>query len=547
MGSGLAGPIPASSRVNGPPSRRRRALLAVAAAVSLASCGTTVPLNSRQANGPGGGLPGAVHESASQGLPGGAPASGSPSQGGASGQTAGASGSSTAPGGGPLAAPGSQTVSGGGPTAGRADVQGASATAGSLIPPSGRGWDRQYIYVGVTTNQDLQGTAQTVGIKSLDSGNQKGDAEAMIAALNAEGGLFGRKLKGVYLDIQTANDPNSSAQAACAFMSQDNKVVAVINGALENDTEDFRTCMAKAGIPVLALGGQPLDDQEFERAHGLYTQIIEPSWNRLAPVLASSLVQQGYFNGWDTALGAPGSAPVKVGLLSEDSPQGHRVDGLVASALARVGHPVTESYFYSSGGSALSPDGAAALQAAVYRFRADGITHVISTDQFIFLFMENAESQHYRPRYGISSGNAPTVVVASTVPLQQLVGSVGFGYSPNLDVDSAHDPNLPAANACRSIMVKAGLNYSGRRFADGYSLGYCDAFELLASAFRDGGGLGAAQISAGLARAGSSFAPGSTFESALSANNHAVPGGGHDLRWDTGCTCYEYAGPLRPF
>jgi hypothetical protein len=230
-------------------------------------------------------------------------------------------------------APGSQP--------GPAAIAGGDANA---IPAKGWGWNEKYIYVGVTTNQDVQKAAQTIGISSLDSGDQKADAEAMIHEINRQGGLFGRKVKGIYLDVQTANDPNNSAEAACAYMTQDHKIVALVNGALENDTAGFRACMAKAGIPVLALGGQPLDDKEIALARGVYSAVVEPTWNRFAPALVRSLVEQNYFSAWNTTAGAAGgAAPVKVGLLAEDSPQAHRVAALVADALKAAGHPAFET------------------------------------------------------------------------------------------------------------------------------------------------------------------------------------------------------------
>lgn len=416
------------------------------------------------------------------------------------------------------------------------------------VPLTGRGWTKDVVYVGVTTNQDVSTAANAVGVASLDSGDQKAEAEAAIAALNARGGLFGRRLVGIYLDIPTTQDSNTSAQAACSSFTQDNTVVAVVNGALENDNDNFRTCMAKAGVPVLALGGQPFDDKVFSDAKGYYGNVIAPSWNRLAPALVSALTDDGWFSGWDTNLGAPGTAAVKVGLLAQDNPRGRRVAALITRALAAKGHAPASTVYYASEGTSLQSEGLTALQSAVTRFRSDGVTHVISADQFLVFFQSAAESQRYRPRYGVNSLNAPSTLMASTAPAAQMAGASGLGYVPSLDVDAAQEPPMGEATAfCRAAMRRAGLNYSGKRFADGYSLAYCDALRLVVEAATAGGGLTGPQVLDGIERLGRSFSPASTFRSGLGRGARSLPGAGRVLRWTTGCGCFAYSGGLRTF
>jgi hypothetical protein len=285
-------------------------------------------------------------------------------------------------------------------------------------------------------------------------------------------------------------------------------------------------------VPVLSLGDTPLDDKGFADAHGFYDSVIVPSWNRLAPVLTQRLAAQGWFSSWDNVNGRPGTAPVKIGLISLDTPIGHRISDVVAQALKAGGHPLSETFFYVNQGD---------LQAAVLHFRSDGITHVIDTDQFLFEFMEQAESQRYRPRYGVVTQNAPYELLQGVVPAKQLVGALGVGFDPGLDVAASQDPHkTPGAAGCRSIMRHAGINYSGRRFADAYALGFCDAFDLLAQAAATAGGVASAQIVNGLAAVGPAYPPASTFSSGLSVNDHSVPGSVYDLRWDGTRGAFRY-------
>ena len=448
--------------------------------------------------------------------------------------SAGPSSRSAQPKAGAKGAPRASTPTGEGPTASTERAPVATRVPGTAItiPRTGRGWDAKNVYVGVTTNQDIQGFADALGVDSLDSGDQRKDAEAMIADINARGGVFGRKVHGIYLDIKSANSRESSGQAACAHFTEDHQVVAVVSGALQNDTEAFRTCMAKHEVPVIAMGAQPFDDRVFTATKGFYHHLF-PMWNRLAPVLVDRLVAQKYFTKWDATSGRPGSAPVKVGLLAVDSPIGHRVAALVDRELARVGHKATTTFYYTD---------VSTLDAAVLRFRSDGITHVISTDQFLFVFATGADSQAYRPRYGITTANAPYVLLQTSVPARQLVGSVGVGALPALDVDAQRDPGkaVPGASRCRSILAKAGLSYGNKRFATAYGYGFCDAFDLLANAFAKRG-LAGAQVRDGLATTGTTLRPASTFRSGLDASNRFIPGAVADLRWDASRSCFRYA------
>jgi hypothetical protein len=498
----------------------RPAVAVATAALGLAACGSTVQQSSQvqgTATGVDGGL-GAVTPTT-------APTAAPVGTGGTGGGTGWLPGHVL-----PSATAGSATA---GP--------GAVAGAAAAVPVSGRGWDRTTVSVGIITNSDIQQVATTLGVSSLDSGDQKADAEAMIAALNARGGLFGRKVKGYYYDVHTTDDRENAAQRSCTFFTQDHPVIAVISGAVENDTDNFRACMARAHTMVLAGGAQPFDDKVFSSLQGEYYLLPYPSWNDLAPTLADRLAAQGYFSGWNTTTGAAATTAAKVGVLALDTPILRRVADALSRELTRVGHKPYESYFYSDQASA---------QAAVLRFRADGITHVISTDQFLFLFMNNADSQGYRPRYGISTPNAPGLLLQGTVPANQLVGAMGVGFMPDLDVDEHNDPRTlpPAQASCLALMAKHGVSYPPeKRFARAYEKLFCDAFTLLAAATVRGGGLGPDQVRLGVAAAGASLRSSFTFASILGNGVYAEPGAVLDLAWGAACGCFRYSGTLHGF
>ena len=93
--------------------------------------------------------------------------------------SAGPSSRSAQPKAGAKGAPRASTPTGEGPTASTERAPVATRLPGTAItiPRTGRGWDAKNVYVGVTTNQDIQGFADALGVDSLDSGDQRKDAE----------------------------------------------------------------------------------------------------------------------------------------------------------------------------------------------------------------------------------------------------------------------------------------------------------------------------------------------------------------------------------
>ncbi|MCU1600087.1 MAG: hypothetical protein JWO22_796 [Frankiales bacterium] len=514
----------------------RRLAAAVVVCTLVTACGSTVQTTSTgsAANGADG-LGGATEASGT--------GDGSNSGAGDAGTATGGAGTTGAG-----STGGSASSSTGGGAASTTGTGGATGPIGpaSAIPVTGPGWDAKTVTIGMTTQQDVQKVATSLGINSVDSGDQKGDAEAVIAGINAKGGLFGRKVKGLYFDVSTTGNADNQGQAACSFFTQDNHVIAVYAAALVADTPGFRACMSKAKVPVLAGGGQAFDDRVFAELGGYYDLMPFPSWTRFAPHFADRLVAQKYFDGWNTALGAPASgptaAPTKVGFLCPDTPIGRRVGALVRRQLTRVGHaPVDETYYSTSN---------ADVSGYVLKFKSDGISHVIMCDLGLFVFAEQAETQHYRPRYGVSTFNTPILFLQGVVPDAQLAGALGSGFDPTLDVDDAHDPGnaaLPAAAACRATAAQHGVSYGPqRRFARGVLYDTCDILGLIVAAAGSVNGLDGPSIKRGIGLEGIGLRSGVTFASGLSPTVHAMPAATRDLGWVSSCSCFQYRGPTRP-
>jgi hypothetical protein len=300
--------------------------------------------------------------------------------------------------------------------------------------------------------------------------------------------------------------------------------------------------MANAKVPVLAGGGQAFDDKVFNDLKGWYHLMPFPSWSRFAPAFVDRLVGQSYFSSWNTTTGKPGVAPSKVGFLCPDTPTGHRVGALIRQQLTRVGHtPSAETYYSTSN---------ADVTGYVLRFKTDGITHVLMCDLGLFVFAEQAETQRYRPRYGVSTFNTPVLFLQGVVPDAQLSGAVGSGFDPTLDVDDARDAGagaFPAAARCRALAAKHGVSYAAdRRFARGVLYDTCDIIGLIIASAKRVNALDGTSIKLGIGLEGTTLQSAVTFASGLSSTVHAMPAATRDIFFEDGCRCFQYRGVTRP-
>jgi hypothetical protein len=512
------------------------------AAVVLTACGTTVPLSERKFVMNGGTSSAGVNN----GL------------GDASGQLAGngdaGTGSSTSDdggstgvtGGGGAATAGNSSSAGvksTGPTPGHSTATGhttkPTSTGYDAIPKTGRGWDAKNVYIGVTTVNDIGTVATALGLKNANPGNQVKDGNTMVAELNRQGGIFGRKVVMVANNVSTAsmlvNAQQDGAQA-CTHFTQDRPVVAVWNTLTPLDTPTFRNCFAQAKIPLIGGSIAPTDTGALNALHGYAVSLISPSFTDLAPTLIARLKANGYFTGWNTTTGAPSKAPVKIGIVAKNDPTGARAAAILSGALARAGYPPSAQFNYAVSASGTSSN----LSSAVLQFRSRGITHVFSTDNGYGQFLQQAQSQHYYPRSAITTFDTPALL-RTNVSKKILIGAMGLGTDPAIDVDFAQDPGYvtPAEKTCLQEQQKS-QSYKGLRFAEAIALEYCDAFRLIKAAALAGGGLTGPEMVAGLQLAGPDFVPAITFTSGLHRNDFALPGSGRDLAFQAKCGCFVY-------
>jgi hypothetical protein len=503
--------------------------LLLAAALLAAGCGTTVPLAAQQSVGT---------ETGGLGTP----------QVGATAAPGTTTGSAAVGGGGAVAGPG--TVTGGGTTGA---VAGSSGTSGgqpavgggttggvrSAVPATGPGWTAKEVFIGVVTQKDTQRAFAAFGVDSVDPGNTEEQARAAANAINAGGGILGRRVVLKFKDIaiiETNQNGDTVGQSVCSYFTQDIKVIAVWNISTQLDqSPTMRNCLAKAGTAFFSTAARAIDDGLMASLAPSYYHAFGVSWTRLAPAFVSRLKAQGYFTGWDTTLRRPNTAKPVVGVLVEDEPQGKRTADALQRALAAAGLGRTFVYSYGR-----PEDG---QQDSMAYFKGNGVTHVIVTDVELSAFQQAAASQQYSPRYGITTYNAPypNLEGSGLTPPGANDGAMGVGWAPALDVSAANEKQSPPGWArCSKAMTKQQQSFGGKRLAQAWASMMCDSLFLMDAGAEAGGGFTVAAMRAGVVAVGPRFASAFSYGTSLGSATPYVAGVVRDLQWVSDCSCMRY-------
>ncbi|MCU1602219.1 MAG: hypothetical protein JWO22_2928 [Frankiales bacterium] len=510
----------------------RRALAAIALVALTGACGSTVQVKDEATvgvdqSGLGSATGGGAAGTTTAGLDGGATGLGSTGGDSTSGATGGGSSSTGAS---------STGSSDGSSTTGT----GAIPVAGDgTIPTSGPGWDAKHVYIGVTTQKDVNTAAQAAGANGLDAGDQEAEVRAVAAYINAQGGLFHRQVVPVFKDeatVATQQNPDNAGAQTCSYFTSDKKVIALFNPVTLMDVDSFRACMAQHKVPLFSASVAAVSQQIAHKYAPYFYQSVAPTWDALAPALIKGLAAQGYFSSaWNTssATSVPGKATI--GIITDNTPGGVQTGAILKRALESAGHPVKSVFEYDAHNNGT-------LSSAVLQFRGNGIDHVLSTDSALVAFQLQAASQSYRPRYGISSINAPITFLQTNGGASQNAGDVGVGWAPSLDVDDADDPGVTGSGqrTCNDIMAKAHQNLTGKRLGRAVAYAFCDGLLLIAKGAAAGGGLTGAQIYNGMLKVAPTFSSAFSFAPGLAANRLFIPGGVRPLTFNSGCSCFRY-------
>ncbi|MDX6199690.1 MAG: hypothetical protein QOJ79_2841 [Actinomycetota bacterium] len=522
-------------------------VVALGLALALSACGSTVQ---QQGTGAAGQAEDAL--------------SGADGLGGAAAPNGGTTGAAT----GGLTAPGTGSTGGSslGTTATGGGATGAAGTAGAVASGTGEsttsdgtvlgpGVTATTIAVGLPYTTNAQAAGDALGVVA-GGGDQRAQWNVIIDDLNKHAhGILGRKIVPVYhaTDATSSDTYDAQEQAACSDYFEDHKVFAVLNGSVNGV---LRACAEKAHAVNIYEDLSDASAPTF-RAFPHYVEVGNLRLDRMAANWPALLAAQSYFTKWDTSTGAPGVAPVKVGVLALEEPASrYAIDHALKPALAAAGYgnpdvvTVQSPKSTQDSGSTIS-----AIQAAVLKFRSDGVTHFLPLDigaGLALYFGLNAGNQNYYPRYGLTtSDGVQTLIDQASFPKAQLNGAVGYGWYPLIDLSVSRNPdNGPYSNAsrrtCLKLMSDAGQNLS-TAVEKRSAVFECDEMHFLKAALEWGGpSVTQASFLAGVAKVGTTFAAGNTFSTVFGSSLHDGVSSARLFAYDTKCGCFNYTSGVRP-
>ncbi|MFN2521920.1 MAG: hypothetical protein ABR614_01200 [Mycobacteriales bacterium] len=529
-------------------SRRRGLGLLLAGALATTACGSTVqssggPVAGGGAVSAGGGaavgdglggpaLPGAPGSADSATGPIGAVGAGSAGAAGGSALTGSGSGATDfgSTSGSAGAAPGAPGAAG----------SGAGPTSGGFV--NGPGVTDTTIALGITICTDCDSINASFGAGGGDDEVDVRDYyKAAFDEISSRGGVLGRKLVPVYYEYSASRTYDEIEQGACEYFTKDHKVAVIfLRGELSYE------CAKKAGIVVVGFGDA---GPVFDR----YPNLFDPTGTRLERLGAATvkgMVQMAWQKPepkWPTG---------KIGLITwEDNGYKYAIEKGWLPALKASGLKAEDvKYVAVPQGVKAAGDASAAVSSAVLSFRDQGIDHVFIADGpagifsgggLTLLFLNNAKSQRYYPRYGFNSNNAPG---NSIFPADQQSGMLAID---NFDGNRVNDEGIalnPQRERCYAIMKKRGLPAEDEQSSGGaarvacYYAGFTEAVFSRATA-----GTTLPSVLAAADSLGTSYRAPSSFGNRLERGRHDGATFFRNERYDDACSCMKYTSkPYEP-
>ena len=485
--------------------RRRRLLLTLPLLAVVAACGSTAQVSSTRSTGDGlGALPGTPDA--------------------------------------PLVVPDTQQSreAGAAPSDGTpvadAPTRGAAVGQGQPVLPSA-GPDRSPIEIGVLGVGDASAFVSSFGFSSSSGPTGQQMVRALVSWFDAHGGIAGKQIKLVEYDADpSATSYETEMSAACATFTQDHHVAVVMSNTGYQMSDNYETCLTKAGVPDLNNGVGGLDDATLAR----HPQLFLTSASSVDASLTAEL--RGLTaNGFLTSKS-------RIGVLVEGCPfDVAAYDRTLAPLAKRLGLDVQRRDFDCVLGAGTMPQAIGQISAAVLPFAAAGVDRVLFVSNYqgagAVFFEKQAASQGYKPWYGLTSysGAGPSAAEIGEDAQKRIKG---VGWSPDLD-NGQRPAATGARRRCWTVMASAHLTLSGTSFITADQL--CGAFFALEAALqRTQGHADARSLVAGLETTSASpVVLGGSL--ALTSLRHDAGSLFAPFGHSVACGCFIYTGkPFRP-
>jgi hypothetical protein len=424
---------------------------------------------------------------------------------------------------------------------------GGAASSGAVGP----GVTNDAINVGLAYAVNAGAANAALGASGISQGDAKTEYQIVIDDINAHGGVAGRKIVPIFHEVDGASTATTAAiaQQACDDWTQDHHVFVIFSAG--DDT--IEQCAHNRGALLISGDLTGADAATFRR-FPYYVELSSMNLDRVATTEIAGINAQGYFSGWNAATGGATPTPAKVGILTFDDPAfAHATDQSMVPALKALGFaPDPADIVRVQTVQRTSDTGpiAAAVSSAVLKFRSDNVSHVLIFDErglLSLLFMQNADSQRYFPRYGLNTQNGPQALAdGAGLPKRQLIGSKGIGWLPSLDITPSQNTlNGPYSNdarrKCINLMTSKGISFADAN-AESIAMGICNEFWFFRDAMKlSGNVMNRIGFMDGVAKVGTSFQSNSVFATKFTASQHDGVSAVRYYVYDPGCTCMKYA------
>lgn len=493
----------------------RTAAAVALASVVLTACGSTVQVQSTGAPAQVGlGQDGLSQDGLSAD-----PTTSTGTDGLAAGGPAGTGGTSqgtvgTAPGGSGIAGPTSS---------------GSSSASGGAAPAPAAASGKDVVRIGVITQPQLEGAAQTLGLDGVSTGDTKKQVDAVVTWIHANGGLAGRRIEVLEHAVDLSEGSSDAIQnTACVAMAEDLKVQYVVT--VLSGLRTLISCLAKSGIGVLADNAGVNDEFRAQFANSLASP-SEAAPGRLMRLLVDHLVERRWLTPTST-----------IGLMARDNPDGRAaVEKHLKPALRKHGlEEVITEYVDDTKGDG----GSNQSNSAVLRFRSAGVDRFIPAFYSPLYFMLAAERQGYRPYYSLSSNDGPGALIEGLAPANQLEGSAGMGWQPYLDIGKGKKPGPISTREtlCFELMAKAGQQASST-LVKGFQVQVCDLLFYLKDISEKRPDMPRDLLTSGRVALGSTYVSPATYRVDVSRRTDGMAGF-RPLAYLEDCECFQYVGPV---
>ncbi len=415
-----------------------------------------------------------------------------------------------------------------------------STSPGATTTPTGT----QPTHAPVETGPITVGFLTTATSNASSSGASLGNTvtetsvdQALVNAIDKQGGLDGRQLKVVFAHTDTGSSNwDNDFQAACETFTQDHHVDVVL-GYEFNYEPDFESCLAKQGIPHLTDGFNVPGTAELAQ-YPLFWSLDVPTIGQRSIAKFQGAINTGFLTSKD-----------KLGILLDDCP-GTQTAWKAQVLPFLLSHHIdvasTFSTACSTGNNAAVTSAIGSLTNGLLKFRSEGVDRIsfvaVSEAPVLYLASTAANAQGYRPGWIVSS-LGQLAIIGGESPMPEMQNTHGYGWLPSQDVPPAYAPKENAAqHRCLSLLHSQKVD--PRSAADyGYAYNACEAVFVYEAALKaDGGNSDGQAISNAISNLGN-------FQSTLnlygksvfsSARRNDAPEYYKPINWDGGCHCFRY-------